>query len=346
MRFYINPGDGIISVDGYQIQPVTVSGLASNISYVQWDETSLGLIVYKDQAPTFQSFSDPSPYQSNINAWMSSAAGLALTLAQQAMVSTPLLAVAQAQMVKIDLTNAIYDFKRQSAIQFAVSSGDAGYNAGVVAASPGGVYNWDCSDESLNAMTMAMSSAILSGTSSAVNTSLVNAINTALSTVTTRANGSLTALLSNVNSAFVAFTNVLNSAMQLIFGTVTAAFPYLISSIDNALATSSTTLASNADIGPSGWSIGPGNAGSTGTNFTAPTLIGSPWSLVSSVQWIPIGQTSPVTLSGTEFSSLVAAVVARRASLNQAKQTALASIAATSSVAQVIAFDATAGWPF
>jgi len=430
MRFYINPGDSVVSVDGYQIQPLTVSGLATNVKYVQWEEAALGLIVYNGEAPTFQPFSDPSPYQPSINAWMSSAAGLALTPALQATASIPLLTLAQAQQIKAELIEAIYDSKRQSAIQFAVSSGDAGYDAGVVAASPGGVYNWDCSDESLNAMSMALASAILSGTNSTVtglNSSLVDAINgalstlkgqinTALSSLATGINNALGSLLNNAANALQEFDNELNSGMQSTIGSLAEAFPNLANAINDAFSSlvseinsalssgfsqsfsqinsaigspnggalqgtinynveqissgnpqfvvtipnitdevsvpvAGVTLNGSANTGNSGWEIGSPGISSSGVGVSAPSIEGvsldnESSSVLGSVQWIPIGQSAPVTMTGEEYSALVAAIVSRRASLNQSRQTLLASLAAKTTVSQVVSFDATAGWPF
>jgi hypothetical protein len=72
----------------------------------------------------------------------------------------------------------------------------------------------------------------------------------------------------------------------------------------------------------------------------------SPPTVPGALAWTPIGASSPLTLTGAQASDLLSAIAARRALLLAAQQTALAALTATTTIAQVIAFDITAGWPF
>jgi len=66
---------------------------------------------------------------------------------------------------------------------------------------------------------------------------------------------------------------------------------------------------------------------------------------VSGVQWTPLGQSTPVSLTMAQFMGLLGAIVARRALLAVNQQALLASIAAAATIAAVIAIDITSGWP-
>jgi hypothetical protein len=112
----------------------------------------------------------------------------------------------------------------------------------------------------------------------------------------------------------------------------------LIAGVITALGSSFTDLATNlssmlyglqAEIGGSTYN-GP-------SSFTAEPVLGS-------VSWTPIGATAPVTLTAAQAQGLLAAIAARRATLQGLRLTQQAAIAACTTVAQVIALSVSSGW--
>jgi hypothetical protein len=68
-------------------------------------------------------------------------------------------------------------------------------------------------------------------------------------------------------------------------------------------------------------------------------------SLGLSISWTPVGEADPVTLSAAEVAGIMSGVANRRTSLLQTKQNKTTAINALTNIEDVIAYDATAGWP-
>ena len=328
--------------------------LGAAVKYVRWDDT-IGVSYPSSGSTVGAFFTDPSPYQALIDTWMTTEAALSL---------------AQAQAIKSDLVAAIFNYKRTEPIAYNIAAGN---------------FSWDCSDESLNAMTMAMVSAQNSG--------MVSATNSALSTIAGQINSAFSTGFTSVNNAIVALVNEINAAFSSVASATTTVINSVIGNINSALSTLTGDVNSeqsgfvseiNAMVGPNtGATIGTinyaianpsavnqisapssyssptvpttteGAAGISDESATAPAITGTSINgadALGNMQWTPIGRTNPVTLTGTEFAGLVASIVIRRASLITSKATMLASIAAASSVTNVAAFDATfvgaGGWPY
>jgi hypothetical protein len=257
MRFFISRADDLMAIDNVAVT-MDCSSLPESVIYVIWNEAGDGFVESNTGVALRTSFSDPSPYQPLIDDWMTAMAA-----------ATPALTVAQAQVVKVELVEALFEAYRIAPIAYSV------------AAAPGA--SWDASDEGVAALTLALFSALL-----AAFATLVGQTNTVIAAI-------------NAQLLNVAF--VFNAA--------------------------SITVLWNGSS-PSGGS----QAMQSIAGFTNSV----------SISWTPIGATAPVALSATECIGLLAAIVARRASLQAARLTNEAAIDALNTVAAVIAFDVTAGW--
>jgi hypothetical protein len=65
---------------------------------------------------------------------------------------------------------------------------------------------------------------------------------------------------------------------------------------------------------------------------------------LGTLAWTPLGATAPLTLTAAPAQGLVAAIAARRATLQGVRLTQQAAVAACTTVAQVIALSVSSGW--
>jgi len=150
LSFFIDVVRLRIYVSG--VHTTFTNSLAANVANVSFNMLAgngVGQILYNDRPPIQEAFTDPSPYQSYINQFISGLAGLTL---------------AQAKQIKIDLINAIYPVKKSAAVSVTVSAG---------------TYNWDASDEALAMYAMESSSAVITrlNTTNSSLTSMVSDLN-------------------------------------------------------------------------------------------------------------------------------------------------------------------------
>ena len=369
MNFVIVRSDGVMTIDNAALA-MDVSSLPSNIEVVAWRGNS-GIIEYNDRPRVLTLFTDPSPYQSLVNAWMTAQAA-----------ASPALTLAQAKAIKSDFVDGIFAGKRIAPVAYA------------------GFY-WDASDESVLAMLQSLAVGTLGavedssgGIVGEVNTALgqiigqvntalgradtafatvasrVNAAlgtlayqgNVAIATVVSNANGAFSGTASDINGSIVARYSAANVnaaadransyGISWAYGgrdatggltdfTVTLANPKAIASISNP---EMTSLAARSFDGASmaGTSIaGPDGVGSVNPSAGTISTVGS----AITVNWIPLGYTSPVALSLDQFSGLVSTISARRGGLHYVRLIKKAAIAALTQVSDVVSYDATVGWP-
>jgi hypothetical protein len=95
---------------------VTLS-LATNINQI-WYKEGVGLIYFNDRQHIGEPFTDPSVYQTQINAWITAMA-----------TATPALTLAQAKVIKNKFVGAIYDVKRQAPVTVGTSLGTLQFEA-------------------------------------------------------------------------------------------------------------------------------------------------------------------------------------------------------------------------
>jgi len=157
LRFSIYAPDSLITVDNASAV-ISLAPLPTNVVVVAFQK-DIGSVEYNDRPNLRVPITDPSPYQPQINLWITAAAA-----------QTPALQIAQAKQVKVDLVQAIYDHKRRLPYT---------YNGKV----------YETSDEAVTMMTAAM----VSGTSGDTG-GLVSSINTALATITGQINSQVVAV--------------------------------------------------------------------------------------------------------------------------------------------------------
>jgi hypothetical protein len=351
VKFLIDHIQSQMSVDNATLT-INTSGLAANIDYVSWDGTDEdGEIQYNDRVVQKVQFNDPSPYQTYLNQWLTAAAA-----------GTPALTTGQAQAIKLNFAKALFDIKRTSPIAYTVSAG---------------AYSWDCTDESQGAMCMAASAGVTTSTT-------ITEFNNALLGMQNQLNGNTdtivanmanvgihwpigwwgvsiytlaatsdfySALIAPLNTAFLNLTNSINGWMSGVNG---ATWPTLSHptyptfstigyvSVPNTLPLAASVNASLKSL------VDQFNANIVAhvNNYTNPQHGTAAVLPNNQTAWTPIGLVSPVGLSGPEWTGLLSAITSRRLSLLQSWLAIQNSLNALASVAAVVSFDVTIGWPF
>lgn len=100
MRFTIIRSESLVVVDN-AVSNISVASLPANVEVVVYQETD-GKIEYNDRPSVRTVFTDPSPYQALINAFITDQAAL-----------VPALQLAQAKQIKKDLVEGIFHHKRR-----------------------------------------------------------------------------------------------------------------------------------------------------------------------------------------------------------------------------------------
>jgi hypothetical protein len=277
-----------------QVYPIDTSALAADVAHIAYDVGGgNGGIEYTDRPALSAVFTDPSPYQPYLNAW--------LTVAAAAIVP---LTVAAAQSIK----QALLD--RVRAI-----------NAAALLASFGG-YLWDASDygflEALQCGTYAMLIAppppppvlVSAIAGPAGGTNAMRSNNSFY--VNTVAGIAVNSTMTDLSQAALGLYTVSGTGTYFQSGT---GFPYVVVSSN----ISGATVAANDTIQ---FSVPPAPI----TNGLTPS------------------NGPEQTMTGVQIAGLIGAITAARRGLTTKYQNNSAALAATSSVAAVIAFDVTAGW--
>jgi hypothetical protein len=153
MRFLLVRSENLVVVDNAEIE-ISCAALPANVEMVVYNEID-GKIEYNDRPSVRIAFTDPSPYQTLLNSWITAAAAL-----------TPALQLAQAKQVKNDLIDAIMHHKRRLP-----------YTQGA--------YQFDARDDNVLALQQLVST---TASVSASSSGIVASVNTALSTITSQIN--------------------------------------------------------------------------------------------------------------------------------------------------------------
>jgi hypothetical protein len=292
LQFQFDNVKGLMFVLG-EPQPITAAALASNINFVQWDAvTAIGKIIYNDRLPLPEQFTDPSPYQTQVNQWMTSAAALA----------TNPLSLAQAQAVKSSLIDSIWLGKRTANVTVSTSLGSYTFNPTDLFSSD--VMNWLPALAAIVAQVNATNSDIAT---------MVGTINTAISTVCGEANTAANTVTSELNSNFAAYYAFYS----------THVFPY---GEGNG---SSPNLPN--------WGI----SNTSPASYSGPSVLAS---LTAPIKMLPVGSTSYPAFTLADLFAVLAAVQTQRANEAVVRASKQAAVAALSTVASCISYDATTGW--
>jgi hypothetical protein len=362
MRFDINREMNTMFVDDMWVAELDVSSLPSDVTRVKWNGTD-GWI--KHVNATLESrITDPSPYQPQLNAW---------TTARLSVTPPPTLA--EAKSIKITLIEQLFDLKRQAPFHYVVAAGDFmweatdGAAAGMAIATLPGllatltgtsdgtvVGKINTLADQINANIVAPGNAF----ENQVNQWIVNPGNANWSEGVSAFN-SINSIFGQVNSNIAGPAGTFVSHYD---GTVLGLVGDGHNTINNKLQSSgpagspSNVAAPGLDgqIPPSLVSIsaiGPNPYNFTYT-FTAvyyPTFVNvshasvTPDPSIPPIQWIPIGSATPVNLSATEMAGIMSGITSRRLSLQTTRVNKIAAVNALTTVQDVIAYDATTGWP-
>jgi hypothetical protein len=361
LRFNINRDRNYIFVDDVG-EDVDCSTLPSDVASVKWTGTDGYLRRYASNLN--EPLTDPSPYQSFLNAWTSArlSADVPPTLGE-------------AKAIKIKLINDIFDIKRQAPFHYVIAAGD---------------FMWDADDGAVAGMSIATIPSLLSiltGTSDGTVVGKINALVDEINSkvvapgnafenqvnvwIVDAANGNFSA----GNSAFGSINGVFGQVNSNIIGPANSFFDHYDHSVlgligdpsggpntlNNKLqaGTPPNTVAQpglNAQISPasitlSGIGTNPYTFPYTCTHVYYPTFISigyasvTPDPSIPPIHWTPIGNASPVTLTAAEMSGLMSSITTRRLNLVNARVTKTNEVNALTNIADVIAYDATAGWP-
>lgn len=343
MRFFISRASNLVAIDNVALK-MDCSALPSNIRYVIWNESNSGFVEYNTGIALRVPFSDPSPYLGVIAEWLNIQA-----------IATPALTLAQAQSLQAAFVEILFAVKRQLPLPCAVGAGS---------------FTWDASDQGIAALTTASNGPAM------LWQGIVTGFNTWIGSLTVAPSSSPASL----NQAFYGTINGVGQSLgsgdwqipTLTVGGGSADVAALVSLINTWIAgglqSTFNTIESNPSFTPptvpqiSGSappSVAPVLAlintwitqqlnpaivlamSVVNANVPIAPIVGLP---TISVSWIPLGQTSPVTLTPVDIAEILSALAVRTGNLQATRLIKEAAIAALLTVADVIAYDVNAGW--
>ena len=294
-----------MGVDNANASPIDVSLLPTTTRMVQWRE-GRGEIEPTTGPPLRTTFTDPTPYASFFQQFMTLLTPSGLTLAQ-------------AQKVQNDLVDCIYDSKRQLPFSFNVASGP-------------GTEIWSARDEDVLAMCNEVVPQLAGGGSSG------------FGQITTQVNGVVTQINSGIvtpGNTHVTVTNTVKSSLDSsIVPTLSANLQRGSVSVTVGTAGSGTVTPVAT---PGLASALPGTGAAVAPTMSAISGI-SGVSGAANIPWSPISATAPLLLTIAEMTGLMSGIASRRQTLLNTRYTKRAAINALSTVAAVIAYDVTSGW--
>jgi hypothetical protein len=297
MNFVMVRSDGVMSVDN-ETEVVDLTTLASNIEIAAFNTvTAIGNLEYNDRPRLLEPFADPTPYQPQLNAWITAVA---------ARPALPL-SLAQSKVVKNGLIDGIYNFKRQQPIlAFSLL--------------------WDATDSALAAMISALETWDIVGAINSAFASVANEVNSMGITTTT-----ITTVTSTITSMFEA-TGVTGSDPQ--GGTITSVPPLGPSGSQVIL------LARDPGIGGVGVS-----SSASSPSYSSHTNINVQVLPAPAIAWPPYNSTTTVSLDFSQMRALITAIGVRSISYRNTQLTKKAAVNALASIAAVVTYDVTTGWP-
>jgi hypothetical protein len=323
MRFFISRKDNLVAIDNVAAS-VDCSSLDTTVAYVIWNENGSGFVEPATGVALRTTFTDPSPYQTIIDAWMTAQIANGLTLAQ-------------AQMVKTEFVQAIYLSKIQAPVSVATSLGTFSFDPTDILSGPLNIGSW------LPAVAALISDLNTTQTDIATAISdLVTSLNTQL--------GDIGTTFGEVNTYTASEASSLNGILNGTFGSINSYTNALASTLSSNFLTINETVATSVDTTFAGTTLGTSNdlVGSTlGTTFeasgayTGPSAISA---LTAAVKMLPIGQTSFPNFTLADQFAVITAIQNQRNNETVVKATKNAVIAGLTTVANVIALDVTTGW--
>jgi hypothetical protein len=344
MRFTIIRSESLVIIDN-AVATIDVSSLPTNVEIVVYQEID-GKIEYNDRPSLRLPFTDPSPYQSLLNAWITNQATV-----------TPALQLAQAKQVKNDLVEGIFHHKRRLPYAY-------------------GAWSYDAHDESVTNLDLLVQATIDTSV-------LVASINAAFATITSQVNNTV---VGGVNDTVVGGVNNtvvggVNGTVVPGVNAMVAANNNSAAAVNNwsnlsslnwgrVLIMSTPTLPYNAMSpgnmsGPTGGASGPGTPGAgpgsggfqnmaniagIGTIGGIGTIAGATVSggtgHAGNITHQPLNAAAPQSIPAADISAALQGIANRRNTLNSNRLTKRVAINALTTIAAVVAYDATTGWSF
>lgn len=312
LRFSIYSPDSVVVVDN-AIAVVSLAALPVNVVVVAY-QIDQGSIEYNDRPNLRTPFTDPAPYQPFLNLWITAAAA-----------QTPALQVAQAKQVKIDLVEAIFHHKRRLPYAY-------------------GAWSYDAHDESVTNIDLQVQA---TATVSTDLSGLVASINAAFATIANQVNATVVGganAMVNVNNASAGQVNAWSAAYVTNFGRVQRE-----NTQPPANASQAVMMTPKSDPWQTG--LGSGGFGSMAAvgNIAGATVSGSVspgFSHVGNITLQPLNAATPQSILATDVYAALLGIANRRNSLNTNRLTKQIAINALTTIAAVVAYDATTGWSF
>lgn len=341
MRWWLNTDHKAFAVDNSSVNGgMDFSALPPDIWMVQWTD-GRGEIEHQtldgeNLNGLRENFVDVIPYAPYFKQFLSLLPGLTLD---------------QAKKIQIELINTIFDSKRQMPFHYVVATGDFWWDASdtsMAAASLSGVQNATAKvDEiaaKLNALVADINSRIndannnvvITNGNSSVSTAFIGAVNGIVneinnqivvqgSTLTYHVNETMLGLYQSAGG--IGGNNNLNNKLRTGF----------VTGLDTDIAHTTATFSYVDGIAP-------------GTYASINYLNGISWDPIggvvqANVQWIPIGATAPVDVATDEQQAILSGISERTNELNLIRNQKNAAVNALTTIASVIAYDVTTGWP-
>jgi phage gp45-like len=362
MRFWIVRHLNSFGVENCHVEDVDFTALAAGVEIVEWKE-GMGEIEYDDRPRLRETITDATPF---------------VPFFDQFIAKLPNITLVQAKKIKCDLISLLYDNKRQLAYHYVVAAGDYSWDAtdDVVAA-----MSTVAIPSLISAVAGISDTATINKINNVVdqvNTKVVNPGNT-LSTQINSSGGSLANQINSVGGDFAANINSQVNTHVVSDGNygfyqINTSFVSINGQLDyikSNFVLCSDNLQSSGGVATPGlpgvlYDIAnvPVPAASYITNIATaygsvsyPGVTGNPFTSVTqqsagvgpvqipSMQWTPIDNAAPVTLSASEMAGLMSGIATRRSNLLNARITKKNAVNALTDIAAVIAYDVTTGWP-
>lgn len=325
MKFWISQSTSDMMIGNAIVNDMDFSDLSSNIKLVFWNDTE-GEIEYKNKPGLRERYTDLTPYVPYVDDWMTATAA-----------KSPAITLEQAKLIKCEVIDALFAGKRKSPISYLSN-------------------NWDADDEALTAMvqklSLTTSTLTFSNLITDINTkhsSFVTDVNSKLSGVASTVNSGVGTLVGSINSVLSALVSAINNAENDAFGRIVT-YTSTSGEIDFRLSEASASSYSSGTIVPYSYTgsgigsltVGSVSSGSGSAGTTTDQSVSVP---TTNISWLPTAATSPVSLTFSQFSGLVDAIMTRRTSLASTRNSKKAAVNALTTVTAIIDYDTTAGWP-
>jgi hypothetical protein len=355
VRWWLNTDHKAFAVDNSSVSGgMDFSALPADVWMVQWID-GRGEIEHQtadgeNLNGLRESFIDVIPYAPYFKQFLSLLPGLTLD---------------QAKKIQIELINTIFDSKRQMPFHYVVATGDFWWDASdtsMAAAALPAIQNATISVDNVivqlnatitafNNLVAQINSYIVDGVNADMGyiNSAFASINTALGQVDSQVNSQVNSYIVDVSAQIVTHVNdVVLSVYDGVLGVPNSvnyglhspggAAPSGISADIAHIPYAMSHIAISVGTNPFGVNaipyVGPGAAG--GIVGPVPT---------TNVQWIPIGATAAVDVTTDEQQAILAGISERTNELNLIRNQKNAAVNALTTIASVIAYDVTTGWP-